>query len=60
VFGLVLALFQLGPQTQRTIHFQNCAAARAADVAPIREGQPGYAPHLDRDNDGLACEPWPR
>ena len=20
------------------------------------EGDPGYAPHLDRDNDGVACE----
>jgi len=27
-----------------------------AGVARIKIGQPGYAPHLDRDNDGIACE----
>ncbi|WP_420801987.1 excalibur calcium-binding domain-containing protein [Sphingomonas cavernae] len=26
-------------------------------VLPGPRGQPGYAPHLDRDNDGIACEP---
>jgi hypothetical protein len=74
VFGLVLGLFQLNPGTKptphfqfqpnpattHTLHFQNCDAARAAGVAPIRRGRPGYARHLDRDNDGIACEPWPR
>lgn len=37
---------------------RNCAAARAVGLAPARRGQPGYHPHLDRDNDGIACEPW--
>ena len=37
--------------------FRNCAAARAAGVrTPIHRGEPAYAPHLDRDNDGVACE----
>jgi hypothetical protein len=36
--------------------FRNCAEARAAGAAPIQRGQPGYARHLDRDNDGIACE----
>ena len=36
----------------------NCAAARAAGAAPIRRGEPGYGPHLDRDGDGVACEPY--
>ena len=36
--------------------YRNCAAARAAGAAPIRRGEPGYAKHLDRDNDGIACE----
>jgi len=40
--------------------YRNCAEARAAGVAPIHAGQPGYAPHLDADGDGIACEPWPR
>ena len=36
--------------------FRNCTAARAAGAAPVRRGDPGYAPHLDRDNDGIGCE----
>lgn len=28
----------------------------ADDAAPIYCGQPGYGPHLGRDNDGVACE----
>ena len=37
--------------------FRNCDEARAAGMAPVRRGQPGYGPHLDRDNDGIGCEP---
>jgi hypothetical protein len=36
--------------------YVNCTAARAAGAAPVRRGQPGYGPHLDRDNDGVGCE----
>lgn len=36
--------------------FRNCAEARAAGAAPVRSGDPGYAPHLDRDDDGIGCE----
>ena len=39
--------------------FRNCAEARAAGAAPVRRGDPGYGPHLDRDNDGIGCE-WRR
>lgn len=39
---------------------RNCAQARAMGLAMARRGEPGYAPHLDRDNDGVACEPLPR
>ncbi|MBM1169919.1 excalibur calcium-binding domain-containing protein [Microvirga arabica] len=42
------------------VSYRNCAAARAAGAAPLYRGQPGYAPHLDRDNDGIACEPYRR
>lgn len=38
--------------------FRNCTEARAAGAAPIRRGEPGYGPHLDRDGDGIACEPY--
>lgn len=36
--------------------YVNCAAARAAGAAPVRRGDRGYGPHLDRDNDGVGCE----
>lgn len=37
---------------------RNCDAARAAGAAPIYRGEPGYGLHLDRDRDGIACEPY--
>ncbi|RYF18196.1 MAG: excalibur calcium-binding domain-containing protein [Oxalobacteraceae bacterium] len=36
--------------------FANCSAARAAGAAPVRAGDPGYSPRLDRDGDGIGCE----
>ena len=39
--------------------YANCAEARAAGAAPVRRGDPGYAPWLDRDHDGIGCEKWP-
>jgi hypothetical protein len=48
-----------GPSTQSSssdAYYPNCAAARKAGVAPIRQGQPGYRSGLDRDGDGIACE----
>ena len=49
------------PKPQRasgggSVHYANCAAARAAGAAPISRGEPGYGTHLDRDGDGKACE----
>lgn len=41
-------------------YYRNCDAARAAGVAPLYRGDPGYRPKLDRDRDGIACEPYPR
>lgn len=38
------------------VHYRDCSAARAAGAAPVRRGDPGYAPHLDRDGDGIGCE----
>jgi hypothetical protein len=38
----------------------NCDAARLMDLAPSNRGQPGYWDKHDADNDGQACEPWPR
>lgn len=36
--------------------FRSCDEARAAGATAIRRGEPGYAPHLDSDNDGIGCE----
>lgn len=41
-------------------YYKNCDAARAAGVAPLLVGQPGYRAELDRDGDGVACEPKPK
>lgn len=38
--------------------YPNCDAARAAGAAPIQRGEPGYREALDRDGDGIACEPF--
>ncbi|GAB0106537.1 hypothetical protein JMUB6875_55230 [Nocardia sp. JMUB6875] len=38
------------------VYYANCAEARKAGAAPIKKGEPGYRPALDRDNDGVACE----
>ncbi|CAM5613039.1 hypothetical protein SAVIM338S_05657 [Streptomyces avidinii] len=40
----------------KDVTYKNCAEAKAAGVTPIHRGQPGYAKHLDRDNDGIACD----
>ena len=37
-------------------HFRSCKEARAAGYSHMRRGEPGYSPHLDRDNDGIACD----
>ena len=36
--------------------FRNCTAARTAGYRNITRGSYGYGAHLDRDNDGIACE----
>lgn len=36
--------------------YASCAAARAAGAAPLYRGDEGYGVHLDRDQDGVACE----
>ena len=38
-----------------SVYYANCAAVIAAGKAPIRSGDPGYRPALDRDGDGQGC-----
>jgi micrococcal nuclease len=44
------------PKAPSSGPFKNCDAARAAGAAPVHRGDPGYAPKLDRDGDGVGCE----
>lgn len=45
------------PTTATTgVYYANCTEAKAAGVAPLYRGQPGYRDALDRDGDGVACE----
>ena len=43
-------------QAPKDVYYANCSEARAAGDTPLYRGDPGYASHLDRDNDGVACE----
>jgi len=57
-----LAPASMGPAGQASSGgqraFRNCDEARAAGAAPVSRGEPGYGPHLDRDGDGVGCEPY--
>ena len=44
------------PAPGASAYYPNCKAARAAGVAPLHVGQPGYRSGLDGDGDGVACE----
>ncbi len=47
------------PAPPSSVYYPNCDAVRRAGKAPLRRGQPGYRPGLDRDRggpDGIACE----
>lgn len=45
-----------GAEPAPSRYYGNCSQARAAGVTPIYVGEAGYAGHLDRDKDGIACE----
>jgi Excalibur calcium-binding domain len=46
------------PAVPAGLSYRNCDAARTAGAAPVYAGEPGYGAHLDRDRDGVACEPY--
>ncbi|WP_277441807.1 excalibur calcium-binding domain-containing protein [Streptomyces sp. SPB162] len=47
------------PSPEGPAYFRDCDEARAAGAAPLFAGDPGYRSGLDRDGDGVACEPKP-
>ncbi|MEU2359061.1 excalibur calcium-binding domain-containing protein [Streptomyces misionensis] len=46
------------PATSAAAYYENCDAAREAGAAPLIRGEPGYRDELDREGDGVACEPY--
>jgi hypothetical protein len=38
-------------------YYSGCNEVRAAGLAPLYRGQPGYREDMDGDLDGIACEP---
>ncbi|KQH76139.1 calcium-binding protein [Mycobacterium gordonae] len=44
------------PAAQADPPYANCKAAAADGRYNIPRGDPAYAPKLDRDGDGIACE----
>jgi hypothetical protein len=40
-------------------YIQDCATARRIGIVPLYSGYTGYREGLDRDRDGIACEPYP-
>lgn len=47
---------RIGTTTYKTQNFGSCDEANENGFADIKIGSPAYAPALDRDNDGIACE----
>jgi Excalibur calcium-binding domain len=43
---------------ERSIYYSGCNEVRAAGLAPLYRGDPGYGEHMDGDGDGVACEPY--
>jgi hypothetical protein len=65
VAAVYLALIALSPWPPlptlgHLAAYNNCASSRLVGLAPAFRGEPGCWKHLDADNDGKACEPWPR
>lgn len=55
--SLTRSLVASAPLSGRgTRFYRSCAAMRAAGVAPLKLGQPGFRTALDRNGNGLDCE----
>lgn len=56
LFVIFMLAFVSANTFAETLHFKNCKEARSKGYRNIKKGEPGYARHLDRDRDGVACE----
>ncbi|MBR1151919.1 excalibur calcium-binding domain-containing protein [Bradyrhizobium sp. JYMT SZCCT0428] len=57
-WGLYSSPWPVTMTLRHIVAWPNCEFARLVGLAPARWGHPGYWKHLDRDRDGIACEPW--
>ncbi len=58
VTSLILGIeINTEPMTLASPPYQNCNEAHADGRYSIPTSDPAYRPDLDRDGDGLACEP---
>ncbi len=60
-FGVVLVLWLGSPYAPAALmraYPLTCFQARAMGYGNAAIGTPGYFAHLDRDSDGISCEPW--
>jgi hypothetical protein len=48
------------PARRASVYFPGCNEVRAAGLAPLYRGEPGYRVEMDGDLDGIACEPHRR
>ncbi|MEA3009821.1 MAG: hypothetical protein QOJ91_1513 [Sphingomonadales bacterium] len=48
------------PAGRAWVYFPGCNEVRAAGLAPLYRGEPGYRVEMDGDRDGIACEPHRR
>jgi hypothetical protein len=60
VYGFSISPWSVQVTIRHILASPNCAAARTMGLAPALRGRPGYWSKHDRDDDGIACEPWPR
>lgn len=56
VLASVLAIALSAPAAAAGPPYANCKEAAADGRYNIPRGDPAYAPKLDRDGDGIACE----
>ncbi|WP_100522665.1 excalibur calcium-binding domain-containing protein [Mycobacteroides abscessus] len=58
--GFCLAPVPLASVAQADPPYDNCTQAHQDGAYNIKKGDPGYRTKLDRDGDGIACEPKPQ
>ncbi len=52
-------LWPVNQAVLQTTYVRDCADARRVGITPLYSGYAGYRESLDRDRDGIACEPYP-